>query len=112
MLESDLFKYRLPSNTIYFRYIDDILIFLPQNIEIEEIVEKLNVEPSINFTDERKSNNTKPFQGILLIKSQNSLTLTLPKTHKQKQLHTFLLPPQQNRNGPNKKLLPKSTQNM
>ena len=50
-LESGSFKYRLPSNTIYFRYIDNILIFLSQNIKIEEIVEKLdNVEPSIILT--------------------------------------------------------------
>ena len=53
-LESDPFKFRLPSNTIYSRYIDDILIFLPQNIKIEEIAEKLNnVEPSISFTYEK-----------------------------------------------------------
>ena len=74
-LDSGPFKYRLPSNTTYFRYIDDILIFLPQNIKIEEIAEKLNnVEPSINFTHEKESDNTIPFLDILIIKSQNSLT--------------------------------------
>ena len=53
-LESDPFKYRLPSNIIYFRNINDILIFLLQNIKTEEIAEKLNnVEPSINFTYEK-----------------------------------------------------------
>ena len=39
ILEFGPFKCRLPSHTIYFRYIDDILIFLPQNIKIEEIAE-------------------------------------------------------------------------
>ena len=35
-------------------YVDDILIFLLQNMKIEEIAEKLNnVEPSINFFYEK-----------------------------------------------------------
>ena len=58
-LESGPFKYRLPSNTTYFRYSDNMLIFPPQNIKIEEIAEKLNVEPSINFTYEK--NLTTPY---------------------------------------------------
>ena len=74
-LENDPFKYRSPINITYFRYTDNILIFLPQNIKIEKIAEKLNnVEPSINFTYEKESNNTIPFLDILIIKSQNNLT--------------------------------------
>ena len=73
--ESSPFKYRLPSNCTYFRYIDDILIFLPQNIKIEKIAEKLNnIQPTIIFTFEKESNNTIPFLDILIIKSQNALT--------------------------------------
>ena len=98
-LESDPFIYRLHINATYFRYIDDILIFLPQNIKIKNITEKLNnTELSINFTHEKESNNTIPFYDILLIKSQNNLTF---KVYRQpinkKGLYTFLLSsPQQN----------------
>ena len=42
-LESGPFKYRLHSNTTYFRYIDDIPIFLLQSIKIEELAEKINI---------------------------------------------------------------------
>ena len=74
-LESGLFKYRLPSDTTYFRYIHDILIFQPQNTKIEEIAEKLNnVEPFINFTYEKDSNNSIPFMDSLIIRSHYSLT--------------------------------------
>ena len=74
-LESGPLQNRLPINTSYFRYIDNILIFLPQNIKIENIAEKLNnVESSINFTYEKEANNTIRFSDILLIKSQNNLT--------------------------------------
>ena len=93
-LESGPFKYRVPINATYFRFIDDKLIFLHQNLKIEEITEKLNnVEPSINFTYEKESNNSIPFLDIL-IKSLNDLTFKVD--HKQKRLYTFLLPPQQN----------------
>ena len=74
-LESGPFKYRLPNNPTYYGYIDNILIFLLQSIRVEEIAEKLNnVEPCINFTYEKESNNIIHFLDILIIKSQNSLT--------------------------------------
>ena len=73
-LESSPFKYRLPSNTTYFRYINDTLISQPQNIKIEEITVKLNVEPSITVTYEKESHNIIPFLDIQIIKSHNILT--------------------------------------
>ena len=72
--KSDSFKYRLPSNATYLKYIDDILIFLSQNIKIEEIAEKLKKYWTLNFTYDKESNNTIPLLDILIIKSQNSLT--------------------------------------
>ena len=98
--ESSLCKYKVSSNTTYFRYIDDILIFRPQNIKIKETAEKLNnIEPSINFTYEKESNNTILFLDILIIKYQQ-------QDLKQKRLHTFILPPQQqNQNRPQNWLL-------
>ena len=44
-----------------------------QNIKLERIAEKLsNVEPSINFTNEKELNNTMPFLDIQLIKFKNN----------------------------------------
>ena len=86
-LETSPFKYRLPNNTTYLRYIENILISQTQNIKIEEIAEKLNnVEPAINLTYEKESNNAILFLDILIIKSQNSLTF---KTHKQNDYKYF-----------------------
>ena len=83
-IESSLFKYRLPSNTPYFRYIEDILIFLPENIKVEEIAEKLNnIEPSISVIDEKESNSTKPLLDILIIKSQNQLSKSTANPQKK-----------------------------
>ena len=42
--------------------------FLPQNIKIEEIAEKLNkAEPSIKYTYEKEANNKIPFPDILIL---------------------------------------------
>ena len=91
-LESGPFKYRLPSNSTYFRCIDDMLIFLPQNIKIKEIAEKLNnVEPSTKFPYEKGSNNTIRFLDILIIKSQNALTFKVYRklTNKKDYIHFY-----------------------
>ena len=109
------FKYRLPSNTTYSRYIDDILIFLPQNTKIEEIAEKLNnIVPSINFTYEKESNNNIPFLDILIIKSQNSLTLKVYRkpTNRNNYIHLYFHNHNKIKTGLIIGFLPQSTQNM
>ena len=42
-LELGSFKYWLPINATYFRYIDNVLIFLHQNIEIENIPQSVRI---------------------------------------------------------------------
>ena len=79
------FKYRLPSNTTYFRYIDDIFIFLPQNVKIEEIGEKLrNVEP---FYETRYAKT--PFTQTL----PNFFSYQLPKIYLYFQIKKYLMKP-------------------
>ena len=61
-------------------------------MKIEEIAEKLNnFEPSINFTHEKESNNTIPFQDILIIKSHNNSTFKVycKPTNKNNYVHFY-----------------------
>ena len=91
-LEFIPFRYRLPIDTKYFRYIDNILIYQPRNVKIKNIDEKLNiVESSINFTHEKESNNTIPFLDILLMKSQNNSTFKVycTSTNKNDYIHFY-----------------------
>ena len=68
-LESDPFKYIITSNPSYSRYIDDILLIYPQDLNLNSIADRLNnIEPSIKFTYEFESNNILPFMDVLLIK--------------------------------------------
>ena len=54
-LESGTFKYKLPSNTTYLRYIVDILFFYAKTSKLKRQQKKLNnFEPSINFPNGKK----------------------------------------------------------
>ena len=69
-LESGPFKYIIPNTTHYFRYIDDILLIYPQDLDLHSITDRLNnVEPSIKFTYELEYNSTQPFLDILLFRN-------------------------------------------
>ena len=66
-LEFSPFKYIIPNTAHYFRYVDNILLIYPQDLDFHSITDKLNnVEPSIKFTYELESNSTQPFLDILL----------------------------------------------
>ena len=61
-LESGPFKYIIPNNSSYFRYIGNILLIYPQELNSKRITDRLNdIEPSIKFIYELESNNTLPF---------------------------------------------------
>ena len=73
-LESGHFKYIIPNTAYYFRYIDDILLICPQNLELHSITDRLNnVEPSLKFIYELEYNYTRLFLDILLIRKINKL---------------------------------------
>ena len=71
-LKSGPFEYIIPSSASYFRYIDDILLSYPQDLDLNSITDRLNnVEPSIRFTCEFESQNTPPFLDVLLIRNSD-----------------------------------------
>ena len=71
-LESGPFTYIIPNNASYFRYIDDILLIHPQDLDLNSITDWLNnVDLSIKFTWELESNNTLHFLDVLLIRNNN-----------------------------------------
>ena len=71
-LKSGPFKYIIPNTACYFRYIDDILLIYPQDLDLHSITDRLNnVEPSIKLTFELESNSTLPFLDIILIRNIN-----------------------------------------
>ena len=71
-LESGPFKCIIPNTTCYIRYINNIQLIYPQDLDLHSITDRLNnVEPSIKFTFELEFNSTLPFLDILLIRNIN-----------------------------------------
>ena len=69
-LEFGPFKYIIPNTAHYFRYIDDILLIYPQDLDLHSITDRLNNVERIKFTYELEY-NTLPFLDILLIRNIN-----------------------------------------
>ena len=66
-LEFSPFRYIIPNTARYFRYIDNILLIYPQDLDLQSITDRLNnVESS---TYELEYNSTLPFLDILLIRN-------------------------------------------
>ena len=95
-LKSIPFKYIIPNTARYFRYIDNILLIHPQDLDLHSITDRLNnVEPSIKFTYEVESNSTLPFPDILLIRNINKQEFKVYHKPTCKNDHTFLFTPKE-----------------
>ena len=89
-LESKPFKYILPKDIHFFRYIDDILIIYPNKYNIETITYRLN-NRTIKLTYELLNYNYLPFLDILLITKSDKLKFNvLHKTNRRNDyIHYF-----------------------
>ena len=90
--KSGPFKYIILNTARYFRYIDDILLIYPQDLDLRSITDRLNnVEPSIKFIHELEYNSTVPFLDILLIRNINKLESKVYRkpTCKKDRLHFY-----------------------
>ena len=75
---------------LYFKYIDDILLIYPQDLDLHSIIYRLNnVEPSVKYTYELESNNTLPFLDILIIRNINKLEYKVYRKPTCKNEHTY-----------------------
>ena len=74
MLEKEHFKQILGTETIWYRYIDDVLVIVPQETHLKVKLEQLNaVERRIQFTLEVENEGSLPFLDIMIVKSENIL---------------------------------------
>ena len=73
-LEAGPFRQILPTNSTYFRYIDDALIIYPRRTNLETLTAKLNqVEDTIEFTHEKEVDQKLPFLDILFERTDTGL---------------------------------------
>ena len=91
-LESGPFKYIIPENALFLRYIDDALLIYPRHVNLENLVARLNdIEPSINFTYECESNATLAYLDVLLHRTGNTLQRSVFRkpTNKNDHIHFY-----------------------
>ena len=74
MLEHEQFEHIMGAGTTWLRYVDDIFVLVPENIDLKEKLDQLNaVEERIQFTLETEENGTLPFLDVMIMKRGNEV---------------------------------------
>ena len=92
MLEEEQFTKIMGQDTKWFRYVDDILIIAPKDLNLEEKLEELNqVHELIEFTIEEEINKTLAFLDIQIIRQDDGVRFKVFRkpTNKEDYVHFF-----------------------
>ena len=64
----------MESDVLWLRYVDDVLVVVPQSMDLAEKLNELNlVDPQIQFTIEKERQGVLPFLDTEIIRSKNRL---------------------------------------
>ena len=78
---------------VWYRYVDDVFAVMPDNIDVDEFLSRLNtLSPSINFKLEKETNNCLPFLDTCISRSANNNVLSRvyrKPTHTDMYIHAF-----------------------
>ena len=78
MLEKDEFVRIMGRNSEWFRYVDDVLVVVPRNVNIENKLRMLNrVNEYIQFTVELEVDNKLPFLDTVIHRCDNSVKFSV-----------------------------------
>ena len=92
MLEEKHFLNIMGPDTLWMRYIDDVLIVIPKNVNLEEKLQKLNaVDTKIQFTVEKEENGGLPFLDTLIVREGSDLKYKVYRkpSSKEDYIHYF-----------------------
>ena len=91
-LESQKLIPLLPANSIWYRYVDDIIAIIPLRTNVNDLLQQLNgVHPDIQFTVEEEENDKIPFLDTILHKEEGKLAFSVYRkpTHKDDYVHYY-----------------------
>ena len=91
-IEKDKILPNLPKDSLWLRYIDDVLFICNKKEEVENTLEKINnIEDSIKFTVEMEENNELPFLDVKIIKRGKDLIFDVYRkpTNSDNYIHYF-----------------------
>lgn len=92
MLEREHFLDIMGANVTWFRYVDDVFVLVPEEMNLNEKLKKLNdVEKKIQFTLETENDASLPFLDILIMKRESSAKYRVfrKKTNQDDYIHYF-----------------------
>ena len=91
-LEEEEFSKIMGEDTTWFRYVDDVLIIAPQNMNLDEKLEKLNeVHENIKFTLEEEEDQMLNFLDITIIRTDEGVKFKVFRkpTNKEDYIHFY-----------------------
>ena len=91
-LEEDHFKQILGEGSVWLRYVDDVLVFVPDDTDLDRVLNRLNsVEQSIQFTIEREHERQLPFLDVMINRERATLTFSVYRkpTNKDDMIHFY-----------------------
>lgn len=92
LLEKDHYLGILGETANVYRYVDDILAFIPKESDVNDILRRLNeVEPAIQLTVEEERDGTLPFLDVIIRRSSHDLKYSVYRkpTNKDDFVHYF-----------------------
>ena len=91
-LEKEEFSKIMGDDTTWLRYVDDVLIIAPQNLNLPDKLEKLNeVHENIKFTLEEEENQRLNFLDVTIIRGDNGVKFKVYRkpTNKEDYIHFY-----------------------
>lgn len=91
-LESERYKQIMGDSVTWLRYVDDVLIVAPKNVDLDEKLKQLNaVNDRIQFTCEREKQGCIPFLDTKIIRHDKTVKYTVYRkpTNREDYVHFF-----------------------
>lgn len=92
MMEEEHFFRIMGNDVVWYRYIDDVLVVAPDDLDLDRKLKELNeVERRIQFTIEKEHEDSLPFLDILIIKKPDGVKYRVYRknTNKEDYIHYF-----------------------
>ena len=92
MLENEHFQKIMGDQSIWMRYIDDVIVVTPEETDLDEKLARLNeIDMNIQFTIEVENERKLPFLDMLIIRSEDKLKFKVyrKQTNKEDLIHFY-----------------------
>ena len=90
--ERDLLPSVVDFELVWYRYLDDVFVVIPNTVDVDNFLLKLNcLVPFIKFKIEKENNNSLPFLDMLVIRNNHRPLFKIYRkpTHSNMYIHAY-----------------------